>query len=348
MKSTRYVAVLIIALLAGLFNAQTLAAKDAGEYMNRLSEKQQAVTSEAMGYVSAVAHGKSARKIDKQRTELINAILQARATAKNMEAFEGDTILKAASYEYFNLAYIVFKEDYSKIMDMEEISEQSYDNMEAYLTAQDIANKKLDDANEKVQKEFKAFAARHNVQLIEGGDSKMSKMTEQVNKTNEYYHNAFLIFFKSYHSELYMVQALAKKDVNGIEQNKNALLKSSQEDLAKLSKLGSFEGDESVAAACRALLVFYQTEAKTKVQILTDYFLQEENFEKIKKATEAKTNRTQQDVDAYNKAAADINKSVATYNKTNKELNDARGKLLNDWNNAVEAFLSKHTPRYNK
>lgn len=346
MNSLRLLPVFTV-LLFGVFAPQCTMARTATEYLTVISQKQQLVNNEAMGYISAVAHGKSARKIDKQRTELINAILQARATAKNMEAFEGDTMLKSAAYAYFNLAYIIFKEDYAKIMDMEEISEQSYDNMEAYLTAQDIANKKLDEANEKVQVEFKAFAARHNVTLIEE-ESKMSKMTEQVNKTNAYYHNVFLVFFKSFHSELYMIQALDKKDVNGVEQNKNALLKSSVEDLSKLSKAGSFEGDESIAAACRALLQFYQAEAKNKIQILTDYFIQQENFDKIKKATEAKSNRTQEDVDAYNKAVNDMNKSVGTYNKTNKELNETRNKLLNDWNNAVEAFFSKHTPRYNK
>ncbi len=331
----------------GILCSSPVAAKDASLYLGRINEKQQAVNNEAMGYVSAVAHGKSARKIDKQRSELISAVSQARAMAKNMEDFEGDTALKAAAYEYFNLNYIVFKEDYGKIMDLEELSEQSYDGMEAYLAAQDIANKKLEEANDKMQTEFRAFAARHDVKLVEE-ETKMSKMTEQVNKTNAYYHSVFLLFFKSYHTELYLVQALDKKDVNGIEQNKNSLVKSTQEDLAKLAKVGGFEGDENVVNACRALLLFYQTEAKNKIQVLTDFVMQQENFDKIKKATEAKSNRTQQDVDAYNKAAGDINKAAALYNKTNKELNEGRGKLLNDWNNAVETFLSKHTPRYNK
>ncbi len=334
-------------LLAVVCSVSSSFAGTAVEYMNRISEKQQAITSESMGYISAVAHGKSARKVSKQRSELINALVSARAMAKNMGAFEGDTLLRAAAYAYFDLSYIVFKEDYGKIMDLEEIAEQSYDNMEAYLTAQDVANDKLDKANEKVQAEYKAFAQRHGVQLIEE-ETKMSKMAEQVNKVNKYYHDIFLLFFKSYRTELFMVEAMSKRDVNGVEQNKNTLTKSTDESLAKLAKATGFEGDVTVINACRALLQFYQNEAKTKMQPITDYLVQEETFEKIKKATESNSNRSQADVDAYNKAANELNKLGAAYNKTNKELNDSRSRLLNDWNNALETFFSKHTPRYNK
>jgi ribosomal 50S subunit-associated protein YjgA (DUF615 family) len=185
------------------------------------------------------------------------------------------------------------------------------------------------------------------VQLIEE-ETKMSKMAEQVNKVNKYYHDIFLLFFKSYRTELFMVEAMSKRDVNGVEQNKNTLTKSTDESLAKLAKATGFEGDVTVINACRALLQFYQNEAKTKMQPITDYLVQEETFEKIKKATESNSNRSQADVDAYNKAANELNKLGAAYNKTNKELNDSRSRLLNDWNNALEAFFSKHTPRYNK
>jgi hypothetical protein len=319
---------------------------DAADYLSRISEKQQVITTESMGYISAVAHGKSARKVEKQRTELINAVLQARATAKNLQPFEGDTALKSAAYNYFNLTYIIFKEDYAKIMDMEEIAEQSYDNMEAYLTAQDLANEKLEEAEGKVQQEFKAFAARHKVNLIEE-ETSLDKMADKVNKTNKYYHDVFLVFFKSYHTELYLLKAIGKKDVNGLEQNKNSLIKSTEEDLGKLSKMTAFDGDGSLLSACKALLQFYQNEAKNKMQLATDYFVKEANFAKTKKVIDGGT-RNQSDIDAYNKAVDEVNKAVNVYNKASKELDEGRHKAIMDWNNATEAFLSKHTPTYNK
>jgi hypothetical protein len=322
---------------------------DPGAYLSKITEKQTQITEESMGYVSAVAHGKSARKIEKRRTELINAILQARAMAKNMAAYQGDTSLRAAAYEYFNITYLVIKEDYGKIVDLEEIAEQTYDNMEAYLLAQDLASKKLSDAYDKVDREFNAFAAKNNINLLKD-ESKLSKMSQVVGKVHDYYHEVYLIFFKSYKQEIYLLEALEKKDVNGIEQNKNALIKTTEEGLAKLAKLSSFEGDADLAAVCRLLLQFYQNEAKNKVAISTSYFLKNESFEKLNKAMQSKpaSQQSEVDINAYNAAVKEINSAVNVYNKNNKELGENRNKLINDWNNSAQAFLSKHTPRYNK
>jgi hypothetical protein len=62
----------------------------------------------------------------------------------------------------------------------------------------------------------------------------------------------------------------------------------------------------------------------------------------------ASSNHSKQEVDDYNKAAKDFNAAVAIYNKVNKEDNEARSKAIDEWNNGVQGFLSKHTPRYNK
>jgi hypothetical protein len=296
-----------------------------------------------------VAHGKSARKVEKRRLELVNAILQGKALAKNVGAFKGDTSLSATAYRCFSIYYIVIKEDYAKIVDMEEIAEQSYDAMEAYLAAQDIASEKLDEAYKQFETEYKAFAGRHNIQLIEE-DTKLSKMAETASKVMDYYHQVYLIFFKSYKQEAYLVAALDKKDINGIEQNKNALLKCSEEGLSKISKLASFEGDADLAAACRTALQFYQNEARNKIAPALDYYMKVENFDKIKKAMETKSSsqRTNADINAYNAAVNDMNSSTAGFNKTMKETYEARNKSLNGWNSASENFLSRHTPRYNK
>jgi len=323
--------------------------QDAGAYLSSLNEKQQEVSEDAMSYVSAVAHGKSARKIEKRRNELLNSIVQARAMAKNMRPFDGDTSLKSAAYNHYNLTYLVIKEDYGKIVDMEEIAEQSYDNMEAYLAAQEKANEKLDQANEEVEKAYKDFAARHNIHLVED-QSKLSKMTDLVNKMEKYYHGIFLIYFKSFIDEKHLLEAMNKKDMNGMEQNKGALIKSSSEGLPLLAKIPSFDGDGSINISCRQLLQFYNTEAKDKMQAISDYYMKQETFDKLQKAVDSKSpsERSQQDIDKYNKGVKDINLAVQVYNKNNKELNDLRNKFNDDWNNTVEVFFSKHTPRYRK
>ena len=72
-------------------------------------------------------------------------------TAKNniakMPDFEGDKSLRDSTVSYLSLCYNVLNEDYSKILDLEEIAEQSFDLMEAYLLAQQKAGEKLDEAS---------------------------------------------------------------------------------------------------------------------------------------------------------------------------------------------------------
>jgi hypothetical protein len=49
---------------------------------------------------------------------------------------------------------------------------------------------------------------------------------------------------------------------------------------------------------------------------LTDFFVREEEFNKLKKAFETKdpSSRTQSDVDTYNKAVKDMNSSINAFN----------------------------------
>lgn len=143
-----------------------------------------------------------------------------------------------------------------------------------------------------------------------------------------------------------MQDAIAKKDFNGIEQNKNTLKQFAEEGLAKLKENSNFDGDRSLVAACSQLLQFYRTESD-KVNQITDFFLKEENFNKVKNAIESKreSERTQKDVDEYNKAVNDFNNQVKAYNALNDQLYNSRSKLIENWNNSSQEFLNKHIPR---
>ena len=77
---------------------------------------------------------------------------------------------------------------------------------------------------------------------------------------------------------------------------------------------------------------------------LIDFYLKKENFEKMKTAIESKPKNdvTKEEVDQFNKAVKEYNDGIATYNKINDELNTARSKAVNDWNNAATGFMQKH------
>ena len=111
-------------------------------YLTHFSKTIETMNQTYMNYLSAVSHGKRARKVEKLRVKTLDAILNAKGEIMGAPGYKGDKTYKQAMTEYIQICYAVFNEDYRKIVDMEEIAEQSYDGMEAYLLAQKKAGEK--------------------------------------------------------------------------------------------------------------------------------------------------------------------------------------------------------------
>jgi hypothetical protein len=319
---------------------------NAGEYISFIGTQNREITKDMMSYMSAVAHGKSARKVENRRKELSKTTQEAIKKVKGLQPFEGDKTLRDSTSQYLTKINHVLNDDYGKIVNMEEIAEQSYDKMEAYLTAQDMASDKINEGGKQLGEIEKKFAEKHKVNLVDSKDDLYAK-TKIATEVSNYQRVLYLIFFKSYKQEAYMMEALSKKDINGLEQNKAALLKTSEEGIAKLGPIAPYQKDNTLKVACRQSLDFYKAES-AKISLLSDFILKEENFQKIKKAFELKPqgDRRKEDVDQYNKATNDFNKAVNEYNNTNNALNAERSKALEGWNKASANFLDKHTPKY--
>lgn len=316
-----------------------------GAYISYIGKADQELAVKYLSYMSAASHGKSMRKVEKRRADLLNSIYEVRVKVSDMPAYKGDKTLRDASVNYLKIMYSVFNEDYGKLVNMEEIAEQSYDLMEAYLLAQEKANEKLQEAALARTEIQNQFAKKHHVNIIDTQNELDLKM-EKTGKINRYSHDLYLIFFKSHKQETYLLDALAGKNINAVEQNKNALLKYSEEGLKKLDELTRYNDDRSIEIVCKQLLEFFKEEAEKKVPILSDYLIKAENFQQIKKAFDAKpaSKRTQQDVDLYNKAVADMNNGVNVYNATNQQLNARRNNLINHYNKSVQDYLNAYMP----
>ena len=76
---------------------------------------------------------------------------------------------------------------------------------------------------------------------------------------------------------------------------------------------------------------------------MTDFFLKEENFAKLKKKFDA-SKKTQKDVDEFNKAVNDVNATGKTYNETNADLNKQRTSGIDYWNKAVKRYMDNYMP----
>ena len=335
----------LIFLLVISFSVKSQDYTQAVEYMKAINVQHENISKKFMAYTSASAHGKKARKVEHLRTKLLNEVDQARDFISGMPPFKGERAYKDSSVNFMKLYYNVLNEDYSKIINLEDVAEQSYDAMEAYMLAKELVDKKLDEANEKIRMVEHEFAAKNNITLTEG-QSELGDMMKKVSEVNKYYKVVYLIFFKSFKDEAYIIDAMGKANLTAIEQNKNALQKHAQEGLKLLESVKAFDGDNSLVTACKAMQNFYIMEVNDKIAIQTEYFLTKERFEKMKKEFEKKSSPTKEEVESYNKNIAEINKASNNYNTTNQFLNNKRNEVLNDWNNAVNAFFDTHTPHY--
>jgi hypothetical protein len=331
-----------------LFSSFVVSAQNytvASEYMEFLSSQDDLLSKKYMSYMSEVAHGGRARKMEKRREDVVNTIRETMRDCAKVKPFKGDASLRDAYRDYYFVLLSIFNEDYHKIVDMEEVAERSYDAMEAYLLTQQKADEKLDEANDKLKTVYGEFAAKNNVTLVKGPQSKLSKKLVKVSKVNSYMHQIFLIFFKSNVQETLMMEALEKKDLNALEQCKNSLLKFSKEGLERLDTVKAYNGDGSVITACRKVLEFHKSEAEGKVNVYTDFIMKEEEFNKLKKSYEAKrTSASQSDADAFNKSVSNYNNAVNEYNKVNTELNNGRSKVMTNWDVTRKRFLDHHVP----
>ena len=319
--------------------------ENAGEYMTAIGTQRENISKKFLSYISAANHGKRARKVENLRSRLLNEVQEARMNINSMPSYKGDIAFRDTTVNFLKMYYNILNDDYSKIINLEDIAEQSYDDMQAYIMAQEMVDKKLEDGNARVKEEGERFAAANNVRLV-AGKSELSEMTNQVHEMNKYYNEIYLLFFKPYKQESYMMEAVEKANVTGIEQFKSAMVKYANEGLEKIPTLKSFQGDNSIVFSCKAMLGFYVREAEKHMNVITDFFLAKERFAGIEKEFKKKNKPSKEEIDDYNKAVNDINSASQNYNNENHDLNQERTELLNSWNKSINDFLNEHTPRY--
>ena len=318
-----------------------------GVYMTAISNAETGMYKAYMAYISASAHSSRKKKVEKMREQAVDAIVVCQSTINYLPMYKGDNSLRQSSINYVDLCYKVFNEDYGHIVNMEDIAERSYDEMQAYLLLQEATNDTLQVAIKRMDKAEKAFAAKYSVNLVSEETELGSKM-EESNRMSKYRNKVYLLFYKCNWEDNQLTDAVNQKNVTKIEQFRSALNKYAIEGLAVLDTLHYYDNDGSLAGACKQALEFYKQEAQTETPKLTDFYLKEENFTKLKNAMDAKSDnqRTQQDVDTYNKAVNDMNDSVNTFNQVNAELNNGRNEVIKGWEDTERTFTDAHTPYY--
>jgi hypothetical protein len=323
-------------------------ATNAGAYITAINTAENGMNRSYMSYISAAAHSSRKRKIDKMREQAVQSILVCQSTILGLSPYNGDNSLRQSSLNFVQLCYKIFNEDYAHIVNMEEIAVQSYDDMHAYLLLQEATDDTLKAANLRMTNAVNSFAGKYGVMLSQGKKTELNEKMEATNKLGKYRNKIYLLFFKCNWEDGQLTLACNQKDLPKIAKFREALGKYAIEGLAVLDTMKGFDNDLALAQACKQALTFYKTQAETNVPAITDFFAKEQNFLKLKTAMEAKAanQRTQQDVDTFNKAVSDINASSNSFNQLNNDLNNSRNELMNNWTNTEKQFLDAHTPFY--
>ena len=320
---------LLFFVLTTSINAQEF--KSASDYLTFIGNETDIISRSTWKYTSAVAHSKSARKIDVTRKALVKSIQNASKKISTVkDGFKGDTDYKDQILSYLSISESLINQDYEKIIDMQEVAEQSYDYMEAYILARDLVNQKI---NQEVDK-------------LNDNDSELSKKIKISNEVFENHTQMYLIFFKVNFTETNLMKAVENKDLNAIQQNANALENYSNEGLEKIKTFKAFKNDILLVNATKKVLEFTKKEALEFTPNVISFMMLNQKFDENKLTMDNKSekSRTKEEVDDFNKLVNELNKEVGNYNKLNNKYNSDRKIAINNWNQTGDLFISKHVP----
>lgn len=336
----KYTLILIFFFYSNLVKAQTTAS----EHMEKLNMETNPIKKVTWDYIKQASRGRNVNRLEKKRKDLILTLKSAQSRITTTPSFNGDYSLKKAFANYLNISYLVIKEDYQKIVDMELIAEETYDAMEAYLLTKEQVNAKIDSAENALSLSYASFAAKYNINLIEGEKDRLTKKLQSASLINHYYNKIYLIFFKSSFYESEMVKALSTGIIGDIEQFRQTLSTVSTEGLEDIKKIPAFRNDPSLKYACISMLNFYQTEADQQIPNQIKFFSIQDKMNTLTKNMDSKKQKdlTQKDVDEYNLAVQNFNSSINDYNKTNEFLNKKRSTKVDLFNDSVRKFYDKH------
>lgn len=316
------------------------------DYIDAMSGVCNDLLKDTWEHFSVSVHSKDMQAIVESRKNCEKAITGSIEKVNKAKSFKGDDLYRQSVLKYLNILHSVISQDYSKIVDMQQVAEESYDNFEAYILAQKKAKEKLNESFKMLQNAEKAFAVKYNI-ILENTESELINKIKKASEAVDYYNKIYLIFFKSFKQEAYLLDAWRTGDVGKIEQNRKTLTKFSVEGIKKISSEKKYIDDDSLLIECSRALKFYKTEAEEKIPFVIDYLMKRESFEKMQKSFELmdKSEKTQAVIDQYNATVNEFNLAIEKSNEIGESLNKERADIVDKVNSVIAEFIDKHVPK---
>jgi hypothetical protein len=317
---------------------------DAVAYYRKLSAPIEDLKAANYQYLRAVTRVRKAKSIERSRQELLKTIVKQQEHVKRSSPFDEDTTLLSEFGRYLDLVYHILKEDFGKIVDMEDIEAQSYDQQEAHQLALDKAAEKMRASHDVAKQAEKEFFRKYGITVSEQKDE-LSLKIEKANSALAYYNDINRLFIKVNKQDNYVRKAIAEKDVAALEQHVATLVAFAEEGLEKLKSKKDYEGDNTLLETVQNIIGFYLQEARKTYAANMKFHFKTDHYENTLKQFNAirQNERTKKDVDEYNKAVKNYNQSVKEINSINSISYKSHKQLIDGWNKAVERFFDRHT-----
>ncbi|HTC00673.1 MAG TPA: hypothetical protein VK705_08320 [Ferruginibacter sp.] len=312
---------------------------NAKTYLAVIDKQHTKIAKDFLEYSNAISQRKKTDKITSLNRALLNEINKSELTISAMPLFQDDKEFRDSAVSFTKACFNLLNTDYIKIATIEPTAEKSFDKMKELLTAKVLANGKLKVINVSYHVASMKFADKY----INNKDE-FSDKTQQASDVNTYYNKIYLLFFKTYNSEIYLLDAIKLKDGNSVEQNKKIVYQNAQDGLKQLDTLKAFNGDNNLIKNGKLILTFYSAESDEKMGDVSGYFPAAKEFQKTRILYEKKPSHTKDEVNDYKKAVDEFNASLKKFNNTSHDLDRKRKKLFDNWNDASKDFFNKHLP----
>ncbi|HEX8658311.1 MAG TPA: hypothetical protein VF690_12285 [Hymenobacter sp.] len=317
---TQFAATCLVAVASLSASAQT--ADDPAAYNNAIVNEQIDLLKKNLRYISKAAHSENDRKIENRRLEVVEQNKVAVAKLQRMSAFKGNGELRAAALAAFKTMLAVYSADYKQVNALAATRTQSFEAMQQFFDAQEVAEQKLAVVDDSVNAAQKRFAKQFGMSIETSKESaRLAEYTRQVSAVNHYQHQVFLPYFRVQKASAKLTDALNAQDAAAFEAARVLLAAAAEKSAADLSAVPAFRGkDVAYRNAARDVANMYVVLCANQFGQLAELMKRKDQLSKV-------------DVQTFNT-------HINAYNTQNQKFNEA-------YNRTSAAFMNTYVPVMN-
>lgn len=292
------------------------------EYNNFIVEEMNQIVGKNLEYISQSVHSDNFEQIEIKRKNLVKQVQTAYNNISQTNPYENGEKLQAECVEVLKMYKQVYEIEFGEVNVLKQSSKESYEAMEAYFAAQDKAEKNLANATDKFYKAQKAFIKSHDIPMENSDtDNEMEEQFKKLSEVNEYTRILYLMNFQLSKYNSIFFEAVGNNESAGLDAKRKKIESAADRSIDKMGKMQGFKGDRDLLDKTMKLAKFYKD-------------MSANGFVDVVKVVKSKQeDLTQDDVNRYNAAIEKYNTKIQ--------------RLTDDFNQAQNDLMKKHTPKYN-